>query len=210
MRVLNGIHLIRVEYANIYLVERENEFILIDAGLPGASDVVKRYMSDLEVAPESVSTIIITHAHTDHVGGLAELLELTVADIAAHEDEADAVLRVASMMSGKPIDATVKHKLKDGDVFKGFRIIHTPGHTPGTICLLDLNSGTLFTDDLLYEEGGELKEIPEKYSDNPALNRDSIRRLSTIEFRHIMPSHGNPILDGGKEALLRLVENLQR
>ena len=210
MRVLNGIHLIRVEYANIYLVERENEFILIDAGLPGAGDVVKRYMNDLGVAPESVSTILITHAHTDHVGGLAELLELTVADIAAHEDEADAGLRVASMMSGKPIDATVKHKLKDGDVFKGFRIIHTPGHTPGTICLLDLNSGTLFTDDLLYEEGGELKEIPEKYSDNPAMNRDSIRKLSALEFRHIMPSHGNPILDKGKEALLRLVENLQR
>jgi len=87
--------------------------------------------------------------------------------------------------------------LEEGMNVKGLKVIHTLGRNPGHICLLDTNTNSMFIGDLMYEENGQLYEIPHKYSRDPERNRDAIRKLLDIEFKHIMPSHGNPIIDHG-------------
>ena len=137
-----------------------------------------------------VATIIITHAYWDHIGGLRTPIKRINAMVAAHRLE-------RGYISDK-IDIL----LEEGMNVKGLKVIHTPGHNPGHICLLDTNTNSMFIGDLMYEENGQLYEIPHKYSRDPERNRDAIRKLLDIEFKHIMPSHGNPIIDHGKNSCI--------
>ena len=152
--------------------------------------------------PEDISLIIITHKHGDHTLGLREILEKTNAKIAAHKDEVEGIIEKTK------IDR-VDIALVDGDEIEGLKVIHTPGHTPGHICLLDENTGALFVGDIVYTEKGDIDEIPHHYSEDPNLNRESIKKLANVNFKHLLPSHGDPIMGKGKEALLRLIKRFE-
>ena len=202
MRVIGNIHVIPVSYVNVYLIERGNKLILIDSGVEGSSKEIFQYIESINYRPEDLSLIIITHRHRDHTGGLRELLEKVDAKIVAHEAEVEGIKRSVGI---DKVDILVK----DNDEIEGLRVIHTPGHTPGHICLLDKDTQSLFIGDLVHEENGELHEIPHEYSDDPAKNREAIKKLAKIDFKHILPSHGEPILNNGKEALLNLINKLE-
>ncbi|MHA1616632.1 MAG: MBL fold metallo-hydrolase [Candidatus Njordarchaeales archaeon] len=197
MRILKNIHLISIDFVNVYLVERGDKLVLIDCALEGSSDKIFSYIESIGRSPEDISVIIITHRHRDHTGALGEILNKVRTKVAAHKLEAE------------KIDANVDILLNDNDVLEGLRVVHTPGHTPGHICLLDEETKALFVGDLIYEEKGELLEIPHKYSDDPMGNREAIKKLAELDFKHILPSHGKPILDRGKEALLELIKKLE-
>ncbi len=199
MRVLGNIHLVKIDYVNVYVIERDNELLLIDAGLSNATEHVLPYINSLGYDPKDLSLIIITHKHSDHVGGLKELLEASGAKVAASRYEVDGIKERTSI---NKIDVL----LNDGDIIKGLRVIHTPGHTPGHIALLEENTKALFVGDLMRVENGKLLEIPEKYSEDPEANREAIKKLVNIDFSHILPAHGEPILNRGKEALLELIK----
>jgi len=91
----------------------------------------------------------------------------------------------------------------------GLQVIHTPGHTPGHIALLDMETKALFVGDLIYEENGRLMEIPQKYSMDPEMNRESIKKLLNYDFIHILPSHGRPVIGDEREKLSELVKTLE-
>ena len=196
MRVLNGIHLVKISFVNVYIIERNNELVLIDAGIPGSHDSILSYVESIGYGPDDITTIIITHAHWDHVGGLRGLINKTSAKIAAHRLEREYISNKIDIL------------LEEGSVINGLKIIHTPGHTPGHICLLDNETSSLFVGDLMYEENGKLYEIPHKYSRDPEKNREAIKRLLNIEFKNVMPSHGNPIIDHGKDRVYELLKEL--
>ncbi len=196
MRILNGIHMVKISFVNVYIVERDNELVLIDAGLPDSADNILSYIETLGYRPEDISTIIITHAHWDHIGGLRALIKRTNAAVAAHKLEREYISDKVDIL------------LEEGMDIKGLKVIHTPGHTPGHVCLLDINTGSLFVGDLMHEENGKLYEIQHKYSRDPEKNRESIRKLLDIEFKHIMPSHGNPLIERGKNAVYELLKDL--
>ena len=85
------------------------------------------------------------------------------------------------------------------------QIIHTPGHSPGSICLLEKTSGTLFTGDTA---GGNKKgEIQDYYHNDLATNLQSCAKLLKYDFQHILPFHYNPIMNTGKKALEKYVES---
>lgn len=208
MKVIGDIHLVDGTFANVYLIRRGEKLLVVDAGLPGEYEKVLRYIEKLGHLPEDVETIIVTHAHHDHVGSLKDLKDATGANIAAHKDEVPYLKGEKTFRSEiEPVDVEIK--LNDGDEFHGLKVIHSPGHTPGSICLLDLKTKALFVGDLVMEENGKLEEIPHHYSLDPMKNREAIRRLLDIDFVHLLPSHGKPILNEGKEKLRELVERLQ-
>jgi len=196
----DGIHLVKVSYVNVYLIEKGNEIVLIDAGLEGVSNYLFQYLEEIGREPKDISIVVITHKHGDHTLGLQEILEKTNAKVAAHKDEIEGIKNRAGI---NKIDII----LEDRENIVGLRVIHTPGHTPGHICLLDEDNSALFVGDLVYVENGELDEIPYHYSENPKLNRESIKKLANIEFKHLLPSHGDPIKDKGKESLLKLIQS---
>jgi hydroxyacylglutathione hydrolase len=114
------------------------EAIVIDPG-----DEVERILSLIGRYKLSVKAIISTHAHIDHVGGLAKLHQYTGAPVMMHSDDLPlyhAMDVQADFLGMKTPELTeVDHLLKEGDSLSwgGFQasVIHTPGHTPGSVSL---------------------------------------------------------------------------
>ncbi len=199
--ILGTIHMVTDVFVNAYIIERKDHLVLIDTGVESTWKLIQDYLASLDRSLEDISLILITHHHDDHTGSLKELKERTEARVAAHMDESQLIYS----KTGVNVDVLLKH----GDVVEGLEVIHTPGHTPGHVALLDRASSSLFIGDLAHEEGGELHEIPHQYSMSPDGNRRSIAKLLNYDFDNVMPSHGKPILEIGKVKVEKLVEELR-
>jgi glyoxylase-like metal-dependent hydrolase (beta-lactamase superfamily II) len=83
--------------------------------------------------------------------------------------------------------------LRDGDRIEGLTCLHLPGHTPGSIGLLDRESKTLFAGDLLRWDGTSLSEGPRAFSMDVPASRESIRKIASLEFDTLLIGHGKPL-----------------
>ncbi|MEW6571759.1 MAG: MBL fold metallo-hydrolase, partial [Nitrospirota bacterium] len=170
--------------------ETTREAFVIDPG-----DEPDRILDLLEENNLKVKFIICTHAHFDHVGAIAEIKEETGAKIIIHHDELplyNSIEKQAAMW-GFQLEALPEPDLfvSEGDKIEignlRFRVIHTPGHTPGGICLF--GEGIIITGDTLFAGsvgrtdlfGGNIDEL-----------RLSVRRLMALpDETEILPGHGS-------------------
>lgn len=136
-----------------YILANPSEKIgtLIDPGWPGEEADKLLEMAALDGV--SIKYIIATHYHSDHIGGINYLLEKTGAELLIHEDERESMDRL-----GFKADII----LKDGDFLTlgglPVKIIHTPGHSPGSICIY--SNAKLFTGDTLFVGGCGRADFP--------------------------------------------------
>jgi hydroxyacylglutathione hydrolase len=140
--------------ANCYLVgdEASREGMIID---PGAqSGQVMKKVAELGL---TVKLIVITHTHPDHIGAIKAVKEATRAEVGVHSDEARGLQSAPMAM-----DQGADRLLKGGDSLKigslTFLVIHTPGHSPGGICLL--GDGIVFTGDTLFNASIGRSDFP--------------------------------------------------
>ena len=108
---------------------------------------------------------------------------------------------------------SVIHPVEDGDVLPllgGLRVVHTPGHTPGSICLYAPRDRLLFTGDVLQRRRGRVVAASRIYSDDHAAARASIRRLAELDVATIVFSHYPPLVEGANEALEALARGAAR
>ncbi|WP_297071155.1 MBL fold metallo-hydrolase [Thermococcus sp.] len=196
-RVLPGIYRIFDTFVNVYLVDRGDHLVAIDTGV---GTTCEKVMDAVKGLKKPLKTIILTHGHLDHTGSLRCLKERTGAAVAAHVDEVALVEESAAI--------TPEVKLKDGDTIEGFMVLHKPGHSPGSICLLDDEKKSLFVGDLVIERGGKLEEVPHQYSLDPEMNRKRIVELLEVDFENLLPAHGKPLVGNGKEKLEELVKRI--
>jgi len=137
---------------NFYVLANEEtkEAVVIDPGY-GEEEIVRL------IQPYQVKAILLTHAHLDHIGGVAKTKELTGAPIYIHESVQDWLTNPALNMSlgyGQPIDGPAADELlQDGRRLQlaGFdiEVRHTPGHTPG--CVSFVLDGVVFAGDTLFQ-----------------------------------------------------------
>lgn len=156
-----------------YLVgcEKTLQAVVID---PGAN--VKRILSEAERQKLKIAFIVNTHGHADHTAGCTELKRLTGARVIIHALEADAVPDADILWSDES-------DLKVGELT--FRVFHTPGHTPGGICLYA--EGNLFTGDTLFVGDSGRTDLPGGH--RPTLGA-SIRRLMQLpDATVVWPGH---------------------
>ena len=137
---------------NCYILTEGNEAIVIDPG-----DECGRILSAIENEGASLTKIILTHGHFDHIGAVCDLQEKTDAKVYVHkEDEvmlSDNDKNLANILNGRVKLCKADELLSDGDIItlgeNVIKVHHTPGHSGGGICL-EIGKN-LFSGDLLFQ-----------------------------------------------------------
>ncbi len=213
--------------ANTFLL-LDKSVTVVDTGLGGKAASILNEVSRLGYKTSDVAYIILTHHHTDHVGSLAELKKATGAKIMAHTADApyiDGSLPqpgparpkwLAMMLSpfGRmwaSTPAEVDKLLNDGDelpMLGGVKILHTPGHTPGSICLFIPQEKLVIVSDLLSNRSQP--GLPSRiFTADMAQEINSIKKLAGLDFDIMAFGHGRPVLREAHEAVTRLAEKLE-
>jgi glyoxylase-like metal-dependent hydrolase (beta-lactamase superfamily II) len=205
MEILPGVQEVRLSGSKAHVIEGDR-LTLIDAGLPGSRGRLEKQLDALHRNASEIARIVVTHGHPDHVGGVPELVgdetEILMhpADLVAVQATWADFLRqpsrsrlFASMTPPPP--ATRVTPVEDGSVIPvlgGLRVVHTPGHTPGSICLYAPGLRAVFTGDTLQVRGGRLAFANRLYSDDHAMARRSVARLAELDVETIVLSHYGP------------------
>jgi glyoxylase-like metal-dependent hydrolase (beta-lactamase superfamily II) len=108
----------------------------------------------------------------------------------------------------KPAPVQVDIILKDGDKIANLLVIHVPGHTPGSICLLDEERKVLFAGDTLRFDGKKVSGAPEQFSIDPDEVRKSIAKLSTRSYDLMLPGHGEILKPQASEQVKKFSESM--
>jgi glyoxylase-like metal-dependent hydrolase (beta-lactamase superfamily II) len=161
---------------NSYLLLTKKPAIIDTGTYP---DVILNNLRE-NIKPKELKYIILTHHHYDHTTATLAVKRETSAEILIHEED-------ANYLDFKP-DRTLKDNeiLNLGDV--KLKIIHTPGHTPGSICLYEPKSKTLFSGDTVFPFGGVGRT--DLLGGNTKKIIDSIKRLTKLDVKILYPGHG--------------------
>ncbi len=174
---------------NSYLIVEEGEIYLIDTGYEKTTDVILNSIHHLGMKPDNIKLIINTHSHIDHFGGNNLLKQLSGASIAIHKFEAEKL----------QLDTSFNVLLQDNDVLnlgrRKLRVIHTPGHCTGQICIYEQNKGLLFSGDHIIEgtSTGTVYVGPPEGSVIDYIK--SLEKVQALYLTMILPGHGNVISD---------------
>ena len=172
---------------NSYLIVEEGDLYLIDTGYEKTVDVILDSIRHLGMKPDKIKLIINTHSHIDHSGGNNLLKQLSGASIAIHMLEAEKL----------QLDSPFTVFLHDNDVLnlgrRKLRVIHTPGHCAGQICIYEQNKGLLFSGDHIIEgtSTGTVYIGPPEGSVIDYIK--SLKKVQALYLTMILPGHGNVI-----------------
>ena len=180
--------------SNIYIIGDT----MIDSGTGFNFTRLYSALKILKLGVKDVNHIINTHGHFDHIGGNGYFVD---ARISIHEKEASIVengdleLSYADYYDGKLVPKEVHTRLKEGDIVQvgsmSLEVLHTPGHTPGSICLYDSNSQILFTGDTMFSDGIGRTDMP---GGNDEELKKSLDRLASLKVKKLFPGHGDPLV----------------
>ncbi len=193
--------------ANCYLVyDEDKKAILIDCG--AESERIIRRIDTLNL---SVSYILLTHAHYDHIGAVDKVREHTGACVVVSEKDAAMMQNPKLNLSyyhDKTITATYDKTVKNGDKIVGgqmeFSVIATPGHTPGGVCYY--TPGSLFSGDTLFHTSVGRTDFPGGSYDD--LIDGIVKRLMPLpEDTTVYPGHGEASTIGYEKAYNPYVRN---
>ncbi|QGU00817.1 hypothetical protein SYNTR_2223 [Candidatus Syntrophocurvum alkaliphilum] len=203
---------IRLGVTNIYLIKGNNGYVMIDTGEPRKEKKFFKALNRLNIKPQDIKLIIITHCHFDHVGSLAAIKDVINSPILIHPleaktvENADVIIPPGTDIIGKILGAVGK-KLTWFLAFKGIKaeklyqdeydlstyginakVINTPGHTNGSLSII-FNDGRAIVGDLamnypLHSKFPIFAEEPDKVY-------ESWKTLIEKGVKKIYPAHGN-------------------
>lgn len=192
--------------SNIYILGDT----VIDSGTGFNFTRLKSYLGALKLNLESIKHIINTHGHFDHIGGNGYFYE---ADVAIHEadayiiEQADIKASYADFFDGKLHAHPVQKKLSEGDTVTAngikLKVLHTPGHTPGSICLYNPERQILFSGDTIFSDGVGRTDMPG--GDDEAL-AESMEKLAMLKVNKMFPGHGDPIKENANQVIREMME----
>ncbi|MDU0200595.1 MBL fold metallo-hydrolase [Paenibacillus sp. MAH-36] len=201
------------------LYDKES-WVLIDTGMPGSAPAIRELAKQAGVLNVPLRSIILTHQDIDHVGGLPEFLaaEDESPIVYAHEDDKDVINGEKPMIKVSPERLTallaqlpevirnqfeqtflypshpnVESTIADGETLPiagGLTVIHTPGHTPGHVCLYHHASKTLIAGDAIVVENGELMGPRAAVTPDMEEALRSLKKLLAFDIVNVICYHG--------------------
>lgn len=219
------IHTLFTGVANTFIVENQNGVMVIDAGMPHQATRILKTIRAHGYSPQDVRLILVTHGHIDHAGSAVALKRLTGAPIALHRDDVRLVITpnlkippgrtrttefVGAVMRAfgwlAPIETfTPDVMLDDGQSLREFgfdaRVIHTPGHTAGSVSVL-CDDGTLFVGDSILNLVHVAFPL---YWEDAAQARASALKIHALKPRVCYTAHGHPFDANELEAFIARV-----
>ena len=239
IEVIPGINLLQLPlpspdiylgYVNIYLVQGDNGYLLVDTGWNSeeAFDSLKRQLAEIGIGFEDISQIVVTHIHPDHYGLVGKLKQLSNAKFALHHLEKDLIeLRYINMdellqqmaqwlhINGVPADELPQLQrasvgmakfvaptlpditLNGGETIPvgsfSFKVLWTPGHSPGHICLYEPNQKILISGDYILPTITPNISLHPQSSSNPLDDfLNSLDKVKQLEVDLVLPGHESP------------------
>ena len=184
------------------------EAIAIDTATPCLAWIT----GELAARDWTLKLVVSSHGHWDHIGDNAAVAEHTGADVGAHPLDHD---RLIHPSTNAPFDIPPSVPAVDlaegGEVRFGairLRVLHTPGHTEGSVCLYEPDEGLLFSGDTLFAGGWGRVDLPG--GDPDAMVASLGRFLDLEDGVHVFPGHGPETTIGRERAWLELVRNQRR
>lgn len=195
--------------ANTYLIASDT-LTLIDPGHRHLFGEVEREINADGFAVEDIELVVATHCHPDHIEAAYDVCQRADALFTWHEIEEQYARTVgkklATMLGLQLPDLQASFLLTEGELLLGksdvvtLEVVHTPGHSPGEICLYWPEHKALFSGDLVFVDGVGRTDFPG--GDLDALIR-SIQRVAELDVELLLPGHG-PTLRGRQEILLNI------
>ncbi len=207
-----------MDLVNSFLLRNEDgSLALVDTGIKGAPKRIIAAIEEIGGSLEDVTTIVLTHAHSDHAGGAREMASETGIGMTIHESDAEYVrtgtgpdldprTRLGRMLKRAQASdpAPVERTLSDGEVLPiagGLEVHHTPGHSPGHVSLLHPDSGVLITGDSIWNMWSRRMWPVLSFCTNIAMNEETAHRLAELEYTTAAFTHGTHIAGEGREAV---------
>jgi hydroxyacylglutathione hydrolase len=189
--------------------ERTREAIAIDTATPCLAWIA----DELAARDWTLKLIVSSHGHWDHIGDNAAVAAHTGADIAVHPDDRPRLVDPQPLWAPFEIVPSVPavDLAEGGEIRFGsfrLRVLHTPGHTEGSVCLYDVDGGRLFSGDTLFAAGWGRVDLP---GGDPVAMAASLARLSELEDGvAVYPGHGAATTIGRERPWLELVRDAGR
>jgi ribonuclease/clavin/mitogillin len=169
-------------HTNAYVIGN-SDLLVVDPGSPDDAEIdrLKGFLAELRAEGFKARAAVLTHHHSDHVGGVARL----GLPVWCHA------------LTAEKLGITPERTLKDDEVIElggmRWKVLHTPGHARGHICLLDVPSKAAIVGDMVAGVGTIVIDPPEG---DMAEYLKQLQRLKELGVRTIYPAHGPPIPDG--------------
>lgn len=191
---------------NVYILgdPRTREAIAIDTAIPSLDWI----SGELAERGWALKLVVSTHGHWDHVGDNAAVAEHTGAAIAVHPADRERLVRPQPLFAPFEIPPSVPavDLAEGGEIRFGeirLAVLHTPGHTEGSVCLLSADAGVVFTGDTLFPGGWGRVDLPGGSREAMA---ESIARLASLDDPlRVLPGHGRSTTIGRERAWMDLV-----
>ncbi len=186
--------------------EASREAIAVDTAIPCLSWIA----GELEERGWTLKLIVSTHGHWDHIGDNAAVAEHTGAPIAVHPLDRDRLTAPSPIWAPFEIPPSVAavELAEGGEIRFGeirLRVLHTPGHTEGSVCLQAVDDGYLFSGDTLFAGGWGRVDLPGGSAEAMVA---SLARLTELDdATRVLPGHGAATTIGRERSWLELVRD---
>jgi glyoxylase-like metal-dependent hydrolase (beta-lactamase superfamily II) len=212
VEVMPGVH--QIDGVNPYsyaIVEDDGSLTLVDTGMSNDGKNVLDYIrAKMSRGPSDVKTIVLTHCHVPYVRGAHEIRKATGARLVIHDEDAEylsgrkkmplprgavgLLFRVSEpFLAFTPVEPD--QRLKGDEKVGGGRltVIHTPGHTPGSICLYDRQRRLILVADTIRHEGGRLQGPPREFTFDMSAASKSVQKISNVDFTTMLGGQGEAL-----------------
>jgi glyoxylase-like metal-dependent hydrolase (beta-lactamase superfamily II) len=236
MKIADGLHRLGSDprgTVNSYLVVDAGEVTVIDAGLPAFRRLLVEELATLGLGLGAVRALVLTHGDTDHIGFASWLHDEAGIPARVHTDDVDRARKEVTKPStgwgpvkARPLAGFLWYSARHGglripavDAVEAFedgavldvpglpRIVHVPGHTPGSVAIHVPGVDAVFLGDAMTTRNvltGVEGPEPAPFTLDPAQARASLERIEALDATWVLPGHG-PAWDGGVPEAVRLI-----